>query len=176
MMHHIYSNYTIKLNHICHTLLNISNTFIVPQDQYTKGKMCFSGTDSDDSNGRFIRTSEFRRSRRFKILLQAQFSRRCPSPPPSPPTMHIPRTTTTLIVYSPRPSVYSVHCSPPSSPRTSYTTITRRYVRTRQEIIYPIERRSLVYRGCDPREMQYVEYAELGRRRASRDVEYIPSR
>jgi hypothetical protein len=146
--------------------------------------MCFNDPSSnEDDTGHSVRVVEYRtRSRSHRITFPPRFRRRCPSPPPCPlPPPRPKRTTTTTIIYSPRSSspFPHFHCSPPPSPRESYTTITRRHVRTRQETIYPVG----LHTECLPAS-RYVEYVEpcsdrrrlLGRAWEEGEVEYIPIR
>ncbi|KAL4784304.1 hypothetical protein BJX76DRAFT_327651 [Aspergillus varians] len=141
--------------------------------------MCFSDSDSDDDDRRSIHVTEYR-SRPLRASFPPRVRQRCPSPPLSPPARHCHNTTT--IIYPPRPSISSSHYSPPHSPRASYTTITRKHVRTRQETIYPVwwtAPLSRSHRECAPPSPRYVEYVEPGRRQRGweeADIEYIPIR
>ncbi|KAL3438815.1 hypothetical protein BDV09DRAFT_79058 [Aspergillus tetrazonus] len=131
--------------------------------------MCFSNNDTDDFETRTVRFTKYRSQPiRPSMPFPPRFRSNCPSPPPS----FFPHDTT-IIRYSPRHSVSSAHCSSPShSPRTSYTTITRRHVHTRLETIYPIfTRRRRSWECASAPAPRYIEYIEPRNRR--RDVEYI---
>ncbi|KAL4945647.1 hypothetical protein BDV06DRAFT_16316 [Aspergillus oleicola] len=155
--------------------------------------MCFS--DDSDCETRSVRVFDHHHHHSHphihhhshRIPFPPRFRRSVYAPPHHLPPLHYPhhhhhphphRTEDTTIIYNPR---HSPHCSPPPSPQSSYTTISRRHVRTRRETIEPVSFGLRTFWGrereCEaPRYIEYVE-REPGRRRCEgRDVEYIPCR
>ncbi|KAL4959024.1 uncharacterized protein BDV14DRAFT_185529 [Aspergillus stella-maris] len=161
--------------------------------------MCF-GSDDSDVETRSVRVFDHHHHHSHphdhhhhhhshRIPFPPRFRRSVYPPPHHLPPLHYPhhhhhhrphpsRIEDTTIIYNPR---RSPDCSPPPSPQPSYTTMSRRYVRTRRESIEPVSfgfGRSIWGRDRDceaPRYIQYVE-REPERRCEGRDVEYIPCR
>ncbi|KAL4929338.1 uncharacterized protein BDV17DRAFT_73815 [Aspergillus undulatus] len=159
--------------------------------------MCFSQNNDDDYETRSVRISKYDiHSHPLRMSFPPRFRRSCYSPPlllPEPHHhhhhhhhhRHPSRTEDTTIIWNPRHrhSFSSSHCSPPPSPRPSYTTISRRHVHTRRETIQPVASRRTFFgrdRECDaPRYIEYVEREPGSGRRwgwEDRDVECIPCR
>lgn len=141
-------------------------------------RMCFSECDEPDIETRSVRYTLYQSNpcRPFSMPFPPRYRPSCPSP----------LRDSTTIIYAPRPTSPALSCGL-ASPRTSYTTITRRHVRTRQETIYlgpfGFGRSALFGRGREcpsvPASPRYVEYVEPGRRRRAWEagkIEYIPVR
>lgn len=148
--------------------------FLLNTEAYNDADMCFSDND-DEEDCRSVRVTEYR-SRPLRVPFPPRHRPSCPSPP----MVHCP-STSTAIIYPPHHYDCSPHCSPPHSPRASYT-VTRRRVRIRRETIYPAGRMTLfsrAHRKCPPESPPLVEYIEPGRRRRAwenGEIEYIPIR